>query len=65
VYEASEKRYDSMQYRPLGTERDSIAGGVAGLFGTNFGGVDNFENSRGDAAASVRSSGSRIFDLAK
>jgi L-glyceraldehyde 3-phosphate reductase len=54
VYEASEKRYDSMQYRRSGRSGIQLPAVSLGLW-HNFGGVDNFENSR----AMLR----RAFDL--
>jgi L-glyceraldehyde 3-phosphate reductase len=45
VYEASEKRYDSMQYRRSGRSGIRLSAVSLGLW-HNFGGVDNFENSR-------------------
>jgi L-glyceraldehyde 3-phosphate reductase len=45
VYEASEKRYDSMQYRRSGRSGIQLPAVSLGLW-HNFGGVDNFENSR-------------------
>jgi len=54
VYEASEKRYDSMQYRRSGRSGIQLPRVSLGLW-HNFGGVDNFENSR----AMLR----RAFDL--
>jgi L-glyceraldehyde 3-phosphate reductase len=54
VYEASEKRYDSMQYRRSGRSGIQLPAISLGLW-HNFGGVDNFENSR----AMLR----RAFDL--
>lgn len=54
MYEASEKRYDSMQYRRSGRSGIQLPAVSLGLW-HNFGGVDNFENSR----AMLR----RAFDL--
>ncbi|HSZ63466.1 MAG TPA: L-glyceraldehyde 3-phosphate reductase [Terriglobales bacterium] len=54
MYEASEKRYDSMQYRRCGRSGIRLPAVSLGLW-HNFGGVDNFENSR----AMLR----RAFDL--
>jgi L-glyceraldehyde 3-phosphate reductase len=54
VYVASDKRYDSMQYRRSGRSGIKLPAISLGLW-HNFGGVDNFENSR----AMLR----RAFDL--
>jgi L-glyceraldehyde 3-phosphate reductase len=54
VYVADDKRYDAMQYRRLGRSGIKLPGVSLGLW-HNFGGVDNFENSR----AMLR----RAFDL--
>jgi len=54
VYVADEKRYDSMQYRRCGRSGIKLPAISLGLW-HNFGGVDNFENSR----AMLR----RAFDL--
>jgi L-glyceraldehyde 3-phosphate reductase len=54
VYQADEKRYDSMQYRRCGRSGIKLPAISLGLW-HNFGGVDNFENSR----AMLR----RAFDL--
>jgi L-glyceraldehyde 3-phosphate reductase len=54
VYVANEKRYDSMQYRRSGRSGIQLPAVSLGLW-HNFGGVDNFENSR----AMLR----RAFDL--
>jgi len=54
VYVANDKRYDSMQYRRSGRSGIQLPAVSLGLW-HNFGGVDNFENSR----AMLR----RAFDL--
>ena len=54
MYVADDKRYDSMQYRRSGRSGIQLPGVSLGLW-HNFGGVDNFENSR----AMLR----RAFDL--
>jgi L-glyceraldehyde 3-phosphate reductase len=54
VYVADDKRYDSMQYRRSGRSGIQLPAVSLGLW-HNFGGVDNFENSR----AMLR----RAFDL--
>jgi L-glyceraldehyde 3-phosphate reductase len=54
VYRADEKRYESMQYRRSGRSGIKLPAISLGLW-HNFGGVDNFENSR----AMLR----RAFDL--
>ena len=54
MYVASDKRYDSMQYRRSGRSGIKLPAISLGLW-HNFGGVDNFENSR----AMLR----RAFDL--
>jgi len=54
VYVAADKRYDSMQYRRSGRSGIQLPAVSLGLW-HNFGGVDNFENSR----AMLR----RAFDL--
>jgi L-glyceraldehyde 3-phosphate reductase len=54
VYVADDKRYDSMQYRRSGRSGIQLPAVSLGLW-QNFGGVDNFENSR----AMLR----RAFDL--
>jgi L-glyceraldehyde 3-phosphate reductase len=54
VYVADDKRYDSMQYRRSGRSGIKLPAVSLGLW-HNFGGVDNFENSR----AMLR----RAFDL--
>jgi L-glyceraldehyde 3-phosphate reductase len=54
VYVADDKRYDSMQYRRSGRSGINLPAVSLGLW-HNFGGVDNFENSR----AMLR----RAFDL--
>ena len=54
MYVASDKRYDSMQYRRCGRSGIQLPAISLGLW-HNFGGVDNFENSR----AMLR----RAFDL--
>jgi len=54
VYVAADKRYDSMQYRRSGRSGIKLPAISLGLW-HNFGGVDNFENSR----AMLR----RAFDL--
>ena len=54
MYVADDKRYDAMQYRRLGRSGIKLPGVSLGLW-HNFGGVDNFENSR----AMLR----RAFDL--
>ncbi|MGA2078808.1 MAG: aldo/keto reductase, partial [Terriglobia bacterium] len=54
MYVAHEKRYDSMQYRRSGRSGIQLPAVSLGLW-HNFGGVDNFENSR----AMLR----RAFDL--
>jgi L-glyceraldehyde 3-phosphate reductase len=54
VYVADEKRYDAMQYRRCGRSGINLPAISLGLW-HNFGGVDNFENSR----AMLR----RAFDL--
>jgi L-glyceraldehyde 3-phosphate reductase len=54
VYVANDKRYDSMQYRRSGRSGIQLPAISLGLW-HNFGGVDNFENSR----AMLR----RAFDL--
>src|SRR5450755_3551172 len=54
MYVADEKRYDSMQYRRSGRSGIQLPAVSLGLW-HNFGGVDNFENSR----AMLR----RAFDL--
>jgi L-glyceraldehyde 3-phosphate reductase len=54
VYVASDKRYDSMHYRRCGRSGIQLPAVSLGLW-HNFGGVDNFENSR----AMLR----RAFDL--
>jgi L-glyceraldehyde 3-phosphate reductase len=54
LYVANEKRYDSMQYRRSGRSGIKLPAISLGLW-HNFGGVDNFENSR----AMLR----RAFDL--
>src|SRR3982074_2711898 len=45
VYVAADKRYDSMQYRRSGRSGIALPAISLGLW-HNFGGVDNFENSR-------------------
>jgi len=45
VYVADDKRYDAMQYRRLGRSGIKLPAISLGLW-HNFGGVDNFENSR-------------------
>ena len=45
VYVADDKRYDSMQYRRSGRSGIKLPAISLGLW-HNFGGVDNFENSR-------------------
>ena len=54
MYVADDKRYDSMQYRRSGRSGIKLPAISLGLW-HNFGGVDNFENSR----AMLR----RAFDL--
>ena len=54
MYVADEKRYDSMQYRRSGRSGIQLPAVSLGLW-QNFGGIDNFENSR----AMLR----RAFDL--
>ena len=54
MYVADDKRYDSMQYRRSGRSGIKLPAVSLGLW-HNFGGVDNFENSR----AMLR----RAFDL--
>ncbi len=46
MYVADDKRYDSMQYRRSGRSGIKLPAISLGLW-LNFGGVDNFENSRG------------------
>jgi L-glyceraldehyde 3-phosphate reductase len=45
VYVADDKRYDAMQYRRSGRSGIQLPAVSLGLW-HNFGGVDNFENSR-------------------
>ena len=45
MYVANDKRYDSMQYRRSGRSGIQLPAVSLGLW-HNFGGVDNFENSR-------------------
>ncbi len=45
MYVADDKRYDAMQYRRSGRSGIQLPAVSLGLW-HNFGGVDNFENSR-------------------